>query len=167
MVSASSPRPLFDRVARAASFAGLYEVVLLRQLFHMQLNSVAVRAGRILDFFDGNLVTRFRQFQNLAGKGGQGRAQRPLLFHLCGQVVFLLHHRFQKEDQPGFPVLLLLANRLLRAAQGEVVAIRRWKGIECCRQATRKFVSCCSLGRTRSVDGKGSTRARTHKNSFQ
>jgi hypothetical protein len=35
---------LFDRVARATSFAHLYEVVQLRQLFHMHLDGVAVCA---------------------------------------------------------------------------------------------------------------------------
>ena len=55
--------------ARAASFAALYKIALLRQFFHMHLDSVAVRARRILDLLDGNFVARFRQFQNLAGKG--------------------------------------------------------------------------------------------------
>jgi hypothetical protein len=47
-------------VACPAAFAGLYEVVLLSQLFHMHLDGVSVCARRIRNFFNGDLAAHFR-----------------------------------------------------------------------------------------------------------
>ena len=41
---------------------------------------------------------------------------------LPGEGVFLLHQGAEEEDEPGFPVGLLGAERGLRAAEGTVVA---------------------------------------------
>jgi hypothetical protein len=91
---------------------------MLRQLFHMHLDSVAIRASRILDFFDGNFVARFRQVQNLAGKGGQGRVALAALSPLRPSC--LSSSPSSSERRPTRLPSSILAHRLLGAAQGEV-----------------------------------------------
>ena len=61
--------------------------------------------------------------RQLAGKRWQGRAKRLFLLDLCGQVVFLLRHCLEEEHHPGFPVLFLLADGLLRPAQRKIIAV--------------------------------------------
>jgi hypothetical protein len=85
--------------------------------------SMTVRAGRILDFRDGDFAARFRKLQYLTRERGQGRAKGLFVFHLGGKGIFLLCHCFEEEHQPGFPALFSFADGLLGAAQGKVIAV--------------------------------------------